>query len=71
MLKSLCDEIISEAMYVLQNSFPVTSDLIKKIANINTLSRQIISNESKLESLVQDENELAASKSKTSDKYTK
>lgn len=70
-LKTLCDEILTEATYVLDNHHPVTSDLIKKIANINTLSRQIIANESKMENLVQDENELAASKSKTSDKFTK
>ncbi|CAI2344174.1 unnamed protein product [Caenorhabditis sp. 36 PRJEB53466] len=70
-LKSLCDEILAEATYVLLNGHPVTSELIKKIANINTLSRQVLANESKMESLVQDENELAASKSKTSDKFTK
>uniref|UniRef100_A0A1I7TV77 Uncharacterized protein n=2 Tax=Caenorhabditis tropicalis TaxID=1561998 RepID=A0A1I7TV77_9PELO len=70
-LKTLCDEIINEATYVLENIHPVTSDLIKKIANINTLSRQILANDSKMERLVQDENELAASKSKTSDKFTK
>ncbi|CAL2032608.1 hypothetical protein CAEBREN_24890 [Caenorhabditis brenneri] len=70
-LKVLCDEAITEATYVLNNKHPVSSELIKKIASINTLSRQIIANESKMENLVQDENELAASKSKTSDKFAK
>uniref|UniRef100_A0A8R1HKV9 Uncharacterized protein n=1 Tax=Caenorhabditis japonica TaxID=281687 RepID=A0A8R1HKV9_CAEJA len=69
-LKSLCDEIVAEVSYVLNNGHPVTADLIKKIANINTLSRQVLANESKLEEcLTPDENELAASKSKTSDKF--
>ncbi|ULU05046.1 hypothetical protein L3Y34_017646 [Caenorhabditis briggsae] len=66
-LKILCDEILEEAEYILNNGHPVTSDIIKKIAKMNTLSRQVIANESKMESLIPDENELAASKSKTSD----
>ncbi|EFP07460.1 hypothetical protein CRE_26206 [Caenorhabditis remanei] len=70
-LKVLCDEIVAEATYEINNGHPISSDLIKKIANINTLSRQVIAKESKLESLVPDENELAASKSKTSDKFAK
>ncbi|CCD61543.2 uncharacterized protein CELE_B0252.5 [Caenorhabditis elegans] len=70
-LKALCDEIVEESTYVLNNGHPVSSDLIKKIANINTLSRQVIANETKMENLVQDEFELAASKSKTSDKVSK
>ena len=62
---------MAEATYEINNGHPISSDLIKKIANINTLSRQVIAKESKLESLVPDENELAASKSKTSDKFAK
>lgn len=54
-LKALCDEIVEESTYVLNNGHPVSSDLIKKIANINTLSRQVIANETKMENLVQDE----------------
>ncbi|CAB3397450.1 unnamed protein product [Caenorhabditis bovis] len=65
-LKALIDEILSEAAYTLDNGHPVHQDLLKKVQNINNLARKVLMKGSTVETLVQDENELAVSKSRTS-----
>ncbi|CAI5451260.1 unnamed protein product [Caenorhabditis angaria] len=62
-LRALCDEILEEATYTLQNGTPITADLMKKIQNINDLTRKVLAQENETIDSERDDKELAVSQS--------